>query len=429
LVLGFAWYFFPEDETEGAVKLKELVGSYHRDLIELPEGQTVQLDSISRACTFRIQSQPLDCLGLVCPVQDQAGLLDLVRDWEKMTGPLADTFLLGRTYAAVGVEVPQKILTSLQIALACDQTVEHFPELKYGSISVVRQGWGWDDGLALCAFPVADTVLLLNKFPRVEMKWLRAQLFWQLSRDQRATIVLEHEDLERQLSGVLFSTLVPATRNEQLEAIEKDMNALSQGYGVLTANHRLLSLGAKRLSNSLSLLDKEIREGEMSLDLPGRELVLAPIREEISLCDNLLIELRDARQDYQAGMEVVGGKVEILLSHENLNLQQRVMEVMELGNAMQRQSLTLQVAASLVEFIIVAYYGLNLWKNLDPTGFSVIPEWGRLVLVTLFAGDAVYLTHLVAELNQGHKDLRNKMIVAVAVACFVMIAIIGARFL
>ncbi|NLB17560.1 MAG: hypothetical protein GX825_02210 [Syntrophomonadaceae bacterium] len=427
-MLGFAYYFFPEDEKERALELKGLVRSYHTDLIELSEGQMIPLESISVPNTFQIRSQSLVCLGLVCPVQTTSDLPDLVKGWEEMVGSLADIFLLGRTYAAVGEGVSRELLATLQSELDCDPTKD-YPQLIYGSLPVVRQGWGWDDGLALCAIPTANAELLFDKFPRVEMKWLRTQLFWHLSRDQRDTIGSERDDLERQLSGILFSTLVPASRNEQLEAIERDMNTLSQGYGVLATNHRLLSTGMKRLSKTLNTFEKEIREGELCLDLPSRELVLAPIMEELSICDNLVIELRDVRQDYKAGMEVVGGKIEMLLSHENLNLQQRVMDVMELGNAMQRQSLTLQVAASLVEFIIVAYYGLNLWKNLDPTGFGIIPEWGRLALVTLFAGDAVYLTHIASELIQGHKELKKKLTVSVVVAFLVMIVIIGARFI
>jgi hypothetical protein len=261
----------------------------------------------------------------------------------------------------------------------------------------------------------------------MEMKSRRSQLLWRYHRDQRMTIAAEREDLERELSGILYSNLMPATRHEQMDILEEDMARLSRGYGVLTANHRLLTEGIGKLREQSGALEKELQDGELQLDPRIAEAIMNPLQSELGRLQELVVELRDSRQNYQAGIDVVEGKVEMLLNRESLQLQQKVMQVLEMGNSMQRQSLTLQVSASLIEFIILAYYGLSLWKYIYLTGYESVPAWGHALLTTIFAGDVVYLTHLVAETIQGEEGLRGKTVLALVVLVSIFAIVIGAK--
>jgi len=299
----------------------------------------------------------------------------------------------------------------------------------YNRIKGQRHGYGWNDGLSFYVFERVDSRLLLAKLPVLEMRARRSHLLWKYSRDQRVTIAAEKEELDQELSRVLYSNLMPATRHEQADVLEEDMARLSRGYGVLTGNNRLLNESAGKLKGLVAALEKELRDGELHIDDHIAEEITAPLYRELEELQALIGELRESRHDFQAGIDVVEGKVEMLLSRESLQLQQKVMQVLELGNSMQRQSLTLQVSASLIEFIILAYYGLNLWKYLDPMGYELVPGWGHFLLTTIFAGNVVYLTHLVAETIQGEKGLRGKTIAAFALLGIVLAIVVGARFI
>ena len=83
---------------------------------------------------------------------------------------------------------------------------------------------------------------------------------------------------------------------------------------------------------------------------------------------------------------------------------------MVLNTFMQKQSLTFQFASGLIEFIVLAYYGHSLWKNLAHAAYENIPALIQFIFVLLFAGGTVYCTHLWAEYLQGEHHVKKQLI-------------------
>lgn len=378
-----------------------------------PNTAIPDLKDITSPSLFRTAVSPLLGVIVVHPAEE-AELPAVCCQWDDFFNEF-EAILLGSVRVAAGFDDPEKALMLLPGTRKTGSLV--FSIYKNQGI---RDGWGWRDEKASYSFEKVDSRLLLCELPQHEMRSLRATLLKKYYRDQRTVISSETEQASKDLSKILYSTLVPANNREQLSKLEEDLADLSRGYGLLTANHRIIKEGHHRLSDLVIAMEHTLA----AIDSENKDLfvnsVMDPLREEADDLEELENDLAEAREGYQAGLEVVRGKVDILLSRESLGLQQKVMEVMEVNNKMQQQSLTFQVAASLIEFVIVAYYGMSLWKYLNEAGFHALPGWAAAILVLLFAGDVTFLTHLIAERIQGHHGLRFKTVAAVLVLIIVV---------
>jgi hypothetical protein len=99
---------------------------------------------------------------------------------------------------------------------------------------------------------------------------------------------------------------------------------------------------------------------------------------------------------------------------------------METNTAIQKQSLTFQFAAGLIEFIILAYYSHSLWKSLVPGAYHAIASWIQLLFVIAFSANTVYLTHLIAEYVQGEKHVKRQLQFFLAMLVIILVTVLVA---
>ncbi len=135
--------------------------------------------------------------------------------------------------------------------------------------------------------------------------------------------------------------------------------------------------------------------------------------------------LQVSQQDYQAAIEVVRSRIDMMNSRSNLATQAQIRELMEHNTEMQKQSLVFQYAAGLIEFIVLAYYSHSLWKNLSHEGYLMVPASIQFIVVLLFSGNAVYCTHLLAEYMQGEYEVKSKMVHIVDLTGVLLVTIIA----
>lgn len=414
------YYFCSNKDKEGIEKIETnintLVDGPIKPMMQ-PNAAVPELRDIDRPTIFRIAADPMVGFIVAHPTQEN-DLSGVCGQWDDFFVEF-DDIVLGRACIAVGFGLPESALAMLPGAR------KNILKFSVHGNEGVRDGWGWRDDRSHYAFQEVDSGWLLKELPLIEMRSFRAELLRKYYRDQRSIISVETEQFGKDLSKILYSNLVPANNQEQINKVEEDLTNLSKGFGMLTANYRIIKEGYIRLHDLLHAL-----EGAMdNVDSSNEDFVKAfldPFEQEVAHLKELAGEIAENREGYQAGLEVVRGKLDVLMSRESLNLQQKVMEVMEVSNKMQQQSLTFQVAASLIEFVIVAYYGLSLWKYLNEAGFHALPGWASALLILAFSGDVTYLTHLIAERVQGETGLRGKTVAALALLCLVLGIMAGA---
>jgi hypothetical protein len=233
-------------------------------------------------------------------------------------------------------------------------------------------------------------------------------------RDRNQVVIKERRELDDRLKGFLHLDLVTedAQQGNVIEEYEKHLNLLSSGYGKIVNNFALIQDGYQRLTDLSEELQRQLAI-EPSLVLSDKTLqqVLLPFQRRLTELDQTLDDLRLSRESHQAAIDVIRSRIDLLMSKENIETQTQIRSLMETNTAIQRQSLTFQFAAGLIEFIVLAYYSHSLWKNLAPGAYDAIASWIQLVFVLVFSGGAVYLTHLIAEYVQGEKHIKKRLLI------------------
>ena len=266
---------------------------------------------------------------------------------------------------------------------------------------------------------------LAQKLPVIEANLVRLQMISSLMRDRNVTVTKERMEIDRRLSGILHSNLVMEQgKLKAAEDLEMQIHSLSSAYGILNGDYSLLADGRNRLDTALQNL-RNMLLSESVLDIKPEVLqeLLMPYEQRLQEMQVSLDELRLSRENHQAAIDVVRSKVDIMMSKTNIETQEQIKDLMMLNTSMQKQSLTFQFAAGLIEFIVLAYYGHSLWKNLAHAAYENIPGVIQLVFVLLFAGGTVYCTHLWAEFLQGEHHIKNK-VMAVTLILFLFFTII-----
>ncbi|MGE5422849.1 MAG: hypothetical protein ACM3QW_06275, partial [Ignavibacteriales bacterium] len=198
------------------------------------------INKIETPTLLRATADPLVAVIVVHPVA-KSELAAVCKQWDEFFEEFDDT-MLGRAYMAVGFGPPETSMPTLPGARK-NSLLNFSVQGNAGA----RDGWGWRNDRTYYAFEQVDSNLLLKEMPLIEMRSFRAELLRKYYRDQRLVIASEAEQQGKDLSKILYSTLVPSNNQEQLARMEEDLVGLSRGYGLLTSNHRIIKEGHNRL--------------------------------------------------------------------------------------------------------------------------------------------------------------------------------------
>lgn len=269
----------------------------------------------------------------------------------------------------------------------------------------------------VCFYAVLDqphgshVKLLGETLPLIELTLIRLQMISKLLRDRNQLVLKEKGELDRSLSQILHTQLVSASsRLTVVEELEEQITLLSNGYGKIAGNYSLILDGYQRLNQLINQLRRQWGDdSSLTMNPHLQDQALAPYRRRLDDLQATLAELQRSQKNHQAAIEVVRSRIDLLMSKENIATQSQIKNLMELNTSIQKQSLTFQFAAGLIEFIVLAYYSHSLWKALAPDAYYAIAGWIQFLFVVAFSANTVYLTHLLAEYMQGKKQVRKRL--------------------
>lgn len=347
---------------------------------------------------------------------------------EEKSGVISD-FLLGQVTVLTASDQDWNIVLEQGEELTHLQAVI---KLKLNRGHLARLNWAWphDQAFYICNLEEEnrlDSRLLEQGLPLLEARLIKLHRIASLFRERQHAVIYEKEELDHKLSAVLHSNLVP----EQAQQIETDdlelqVQELSASYGMLAGNYRIILEGASKLTSLISGVQRKLKN-EPSFASNGESIdsFLSPYFKRLEGLKSTSEALQISHQNHQAAIDVVRSKIDLLMSRENIKLQTSIKELLEVNIAIQKQSLTLQVSAGLIEFIVLAYYSLSIWKYLSPDAFHKVPAWGQFCLIMSFAGVVVYATHLIAERMQGHRHINRKLAIACTLLLIIFSTILG----
>jgi molecular chaperone GrpE (heat shock protein) len=259
----------------------------------------------------------------------------------------------------------------------------------------------------------SSTLHLFNQgLPLIEAGYLELRMISRLLRERSRMVEQELRDLDQQLSRILHTHLVTEQKeSKQAEELEEQIQALSSAYGMLATDMNLINEGRRRLQRKWERFQTRLgRERALVIDDDQLGILGQPFLDTLDNLNELSQTLITTRDSHQAAINVVRSRIDIMNSRTNIATQEKIRELMELNTAIQKQGLAFQLAAGLIEFIVLAYYSHSLWKNLVHNAYNNIPAVYQLIAVLLFSSLTTYLTHLLAEYVQGHTQLRKRII-------------------
>jgi hypothetical protein len=211
--------------------------------------------------------------------------------------------------------------------------------------------------------------------------------------DQRKACLKSKEETDKKVSEVLFRKNI-----KDLEALEQDVESLSGHYGLMANYSFVLSNGRTLLQDDLTQLENRLRDLLPAEDefFFGRHV--QPLRASTALLSSALGEFSLSLENMKSAIDIVKSRVELARSKAALGLQEQTRSLMKQNIVIQEEALTMGIAASLVEFFVVLYYGLQSWKTLATEEmFHHIPIGLATGLILAFSISVVAGTHKAAK--------------------------------
>jgi hypothetical protein len=229
-------------------------------------------------------------------------------------------------------------------------------------------------------------------------------------KNQHKWIMKEKEEIDKSIGELLHKSIVGETLNPiYIETLEGDIDLLSSKYAILVNDGHLVRQGRTTLEDDIEMVQARLNEFG-KIPSVGLEI----IRGSIDLTDSLKeaeISISYAIKNTKTAIDTVRTSVELLRSRENIFLQE--------------EAISFQVAAGVLEFIIIFYYSLTSWLHIiGEARFEIISPTTKFITVFLFASSAVVLTHFVGESFKKKWRLNKGMVISSAALIAVFIYIV-----
>jgi hypothetical protein len=202
-------------------------------------------------------------------------------------------------------------------------------------------------------------------------------------RNQKRWILDEKQEIDKNLGEILHKSIVGETLNPQfIGTLEKDIDTISSKYAILVNDSNLVRKAISTLEDDIELVYKCLREFA-NPPAEGLEILRdsEQVKSQLVKTQNSII---NTIKDTKTAIDTVRTNVDLLRSRENLGLQE--------------EAISFQVAAGVLEFIIIFYYSLTSWLHLlGEERFEGIPSPVRFFSIFVFTSFAVIFTHFIGK--------------------------------
>ncbi len=427
------FYYFLEDETE---PLERMAAVLDKSSLVSCGGNTLpkMLDQSGMFYRLNCSHAKMQVLAVKTAQEDATWSVALgqLKEWEEQA-QLSSDELMGKMTVLAGFSCPWTELMEEACALLGCPDVGSIG-LEHGTLARLSNEWSKGESYYLGGLEDLDSSalqFLTRRLALLHGSIIRLHMLDGLLHDRDQAIRQEKEELERKLIRLLHSKLVMTQASlTATEELELEIEGLAGAYGMLVGDQKLIIDGIKKLESLLSSLERQVNN-EAALQVPPAlfQQLTESYQQRLLDLRNTHDELKMVREDYQAAIEVVQSKIDIMNSRTNIATQEQIKGLLEVNTAMQKQSLVFQYAAGLIEFIVLAYYSHTLWSHLAHAAFLAIPTGIQFIVVLLFSGNMVMVTHLLAEYMQGEHHVRKKLIIATIPLVLIFLLVVVASLM
>ena len=226
-------------------------------------------------------------------------------------------------------------------------------------------------------------------------------------REQRDAIVEENSSIDKQVGALLHRQVVSMdVTNPDTVKLESRIAELSRMFGLLATDSLVTRQADKRLAKDLGALRRVL--GRMMDPAPGKvdgvgDYHLELFGTEVEAIRTVNRDLDHSRQNAEAAIDVVRTRIELVRAEEGSQIQSQTRGLLDQMLKLQEEATALQVAAGLIEFVLIFYYVLISWEHLlGLERAEHISPVMRILPVFGIAAGAALGTHFMA------RSIKNK---------------------
>lgn len=250
-----------------------------------------------------------------------------------------------------------------------------------------------------------------------QIKWSREK---RQESNKKVEQTLQKNNLEENLSP-----------EEIIDYLETEIQKLSNVYSNLTSNTQLLREHKSSFDKQFKKLETLIKD-ELKDKKSDESLDMAFLAEARQTRAELITEEEQvdlSLERCQAAITLIHTMVDLLQSERNLDLQKQNKRLLNQTLNLQEEGVSLQVAATFIEFIIIFYYSTSLWEKLATAEkFHHIPAYQVFLTIALFDIGAIFLTHYIAKWLREKKAKTIALILSTSVCLGAFFLTIGLTY-
>ncbi|MFX1519456.1 MAG: light-harvesting protein [Promethearchaeota archaeon] len=231
--------------------------------------------------------------------------------------------------------------------------------------------------------------------------------------------LMEHERVvaDKFVSKLLYAGIgKKETDAERIDVLEKEIDDLSQLYEKIANYTYMIKNAILTVRNDLITLNDSLFSFCVERPLESEYIQMNKkfqdrIETEGSLLSNTLTGIKTA-------IDIVDTKVGLQRGKESLVVQKQTQHLAE-------ESSSMQMATSMIEFVLVFFYTLESWEILSSHEvFILIPVILKVGLIGSFAFIAVLATHFLAMSWREHWKLNKGAVISLIVLIGILISIV-----
>ncbi len=276
-----------------------------------------------------------------------------------------------------------------------------------------------DRGIYFC-LPFEKDLLfdfLVEELPIFDVSFQSLDKKVKYFQDQLKLMEQERVAADKFVSKLLYSGMgKKETDAERIEVLEKEIDDLSQLYEKIANYTYMIKNSILTVRNELMILDECLASFCIERRLESEYVQMNrtfqnKLETEGSLLSNTLTGIKTA-------IDIVDTRVGLQRGKESLTLQQQTQHLQEEGTSM-------QMATSMIEFVLVFFYSLESWEILTSHEvFVLIPVVLKVGLIGTWAFMAVIATHFLALSWRENWKLNKGVIISFAILIAILISII-----
>ncbi|MEJ2031558.1 MAG: hypothetical protein P8Y63_00620 [Deltaproteobacteria bacterium] len=235
--------------------------------------------------------------------------------------------------------------------------------------------------------------------------------------EQHQSVLQKMDEANRQIAEIL------RTKGNDVDSLEDEVDAISATHAELASYGSLMSSALHRLRIESARFEEMRRKISTEPDPFFQSRERARLKRLAASFNATQGDLSRALANAKAAIEVVKSRVDLGRSRTNLDLQKQISSLMHQNVHIQEEARAMGVAASMIEFFLVLFYGLGVWKMLAGEELvRRIPLALRSVIAVLFSLAVVGGTHGAAKAVQ-EKTARWILIWGLAIGAMIAVAI------